>query len=137
MADDGDYNHFPGIIAALDEALKALIVKAAHDIEAASKAHIRANDQIDTGNMVNGVYTSTSEGNTYPGSASEHLTDSAPAPDDEYTAYVGYAANYSAYQNYGTRYQPARPFVEPAVDDVKPSLDAALDAINTKLASVK
>lgn len=138
MASDGTFNHFPSLITALDEAMKELVVKAAHDIEAASKAHIRANDQIDTGNMVNGVYTVTaSEGSAYPGGASEHLAEPAPSPPDEYTAYVGYAADYSAYQNYGTRFQPARPFVEPAVDDVKPSLEAALDAINTKLSSVK
>ena len=137
MASDdggGDFNHFPEITRALDTALKALVVKGAHDVEAASKAQIRANHQIDTGNMVNGVYTSTaSEGSTYPGSATTDLADPAPTPEDEYTAYVGYAANYSVYQNYGTRYQPARPFVEPAVDEVQAAIDEALSAIADRL----
>ena len=136
MADES-FDHFPGIIAALQDGIAECVVKAAEDIEAHSKAHIRANGQIDTGNMVNGVYTSTaSGGSAYPGGATHDLADPAPAPEDRFTAYVGYAANYSVYQNYGTRYQPARPFVEPAVDEARPAFEAALGAIERKLRSV-
>lgn len=133
-SDSGSFDHFPEITEALNTAIKELVVKAAHDVEARSKALIRANHQIDTGNMVNGVYTVTaSEGSTYPGGATKDLADPAPAPEDEYTAYVGYAAGYSPYQNYGTRFQPARPFVEPAVDEVQASINDALAAIERKL----
>jgi hypothetical protein len=42
---------------------------------------------------------------------------------------VAVAAYYGMYQNYGTRYQPGRPFFEPGVEATRSGFDAAMAAI--------
>lgn len=136
MASGVQSNHFAAIAEAFPEAVGKVVRKTAFDLQAAMQAHIRANGQIDTGFLVNSVYVVTSEDNSYNSGGHADAFASVDAPREPTTAYVAVAANYGAYQNYGTRFQPARPFVEPAVDEVRPEFEAAMSAVEQYLKAV-
>lgn len=131
------YNHFPQIANAFDEVLSQVVRKTAFDLQGNMQAQIRANNQIDTGFMVNSVYVRTSEESTYsmsePLKKGQHKLDEVEAPEDKHTAFVGVAASYGWYQNYGTSRIPARPFVEPSVEITRPSFEAAIAAVEDAL----
>lgn len=86
---------------AIKAAVAQEIRRAAFALEAREKEIIVEKDVIDTGALLNGT---------------QAVRDS----DDGLRWIVGNAQEYSAAQNYGTVFIPARPFVEPAVDDVRP-----------------
>lgn len=127
------FNHFGQVSEELDILLSQIVRKAAFDVQ----AQAASNAAVDTGFLRNSIYTVTTEGSTYgragsaPGDAT--LLPEVPGPGDKHTAYVAVGASYGAYVNYGTRYQPAQPFWEPAIDAVVPSLNAALEAIESQL----
>lgn len=134
------FNHFSKIAEEFDRLQSEVVAKTCLDLEAAEKAQIRANGQIDTGFMVNSVYSRTSQSSTYSVIGSPSKGAALPqvdAPPNNKTGYVGVAASYGFWQNYGTHTQPARPFVEPAIETVRPGFEAALGAIETKLGAVK
>jgi HK97 gp10 family phage protein len=123
------FNHFGPMADALAQATKQVVVKTAFDLQAA--AVIQA--PIDTGFLRASIYTVTSQGSTYQGGSK--ALPPVDAPPDDYTAYVGVGAYYGVYVNYGTRYMAARPFWEPAIDQVRSGFDAAMDAIRQKMES--
>ncbi len=124
------FNHFSQIAEALPVVLGQIVRKTALDCQANIQGFIRANGQVDTGFMVNSVYTVTSEGSTYSGGA-DALPEVGGA--DQTTAYVAVAANYAVYQNYGTRFQPGKPFFEPGIEQTRPGFEAACAALEEKL----
>jgi hypothetical protein len=131
------FNHFPEIIDAFDQAQALVVKKTAFDCQAHIQSQIRANGQIDTGFMVNGIYVVTADTSTYgqagsPSGDASLLPEVARPPDNK-TAYIGAGANYSIYQNNGTRSLPARPFFEPGVEATRPSFEAAMRAIESQL----
>jgi phage gpG-like protein len=134
--------------------------KTAFDLQAAMQAKMRSNGQIDTGFMVNSVYVRTFDESTYGRTltrkttaskktgklskrqgrllvASADMMDEVERPPNNKTAYIAVAAPYGFWQNYGTHKQPARPFLEPSVDLVRPDFEAALAAIDAKLQAVR
>lgn len=125
------FNHWKAIADALTPACVAVVKKTATDLQANIQARIRANGQIDTGFMLNSVYTVTSDGSTYQGGSDALPQVGAPSSPTE--AYVAVAAKYGIYQNYGTRFQPGRAFFEPGVEATRPGFDAAISAIEQKL----
>lgn len=132
------FNHFPEIIAAMDKAQSDVIRKTAFDLAAAMQAKIRANGQIDTGFMVNSVYVRTYDESTYsaidqPMRKHVEAFPEVERPPDNKTAYVAVGAPYGYWQNYGTHKMPARPFLEPSVDLIRPDFEAALAAIEAKV----
>jgi len=114
MADS--FNHFADIAVALPGALETVITKTAFDAQANIQAQIRANDQVDTGNMLNSV----------------HVEDG----EDDLTKYVVVGASYGWYQNYGTKFIAARPFFEPGLDATRPGFEAAISAVEQKFKEV-
>lgn len=135
------FNHFPAIIAELDKAQSDAVRVTAFKLQAAMQAKIRANGQIDTGFMVNSVYTRTYDESTYsaiaqPTRKGVQAFSEVERPPDNKTAYVAVGAPYGFWQNYGTHKMPARPFLEPSVDLVRPDFEAALAAIESKLKAV-
>lgn len=75
---------------------QAALGKAALSIEAETKANIQDQGLIDTGNLLNSVQASPTA-----------------------TGWrVSVAAEYAAYPEFGTRYQPPRPYFQPAIDKV-------------------
>ncbi len=92
----------------------------------------------DTGFLASSIYTSTSEGSTYgqtngPAQGDAYLLPEGPEVSDPFTGYVGVAANYAAWVNYGTRFQAAQVFWEPAIDEGRVRLDAALSVFESFL----
>lgn len=127
-------NNFAALAQALGQSSSQIVRKTAFDLQAQIQANIRANDQIDTGFMVNSVYVVTSDNSTYGGG--KNALPEVGKPPDKYTAYTAIAAYYAIYQNYGTRYLPARPFFEPALYAVMPTFNAACAAIEDKMREI-
>lgn len=127
------FNRFPELAAQFGPVLSQMVRKAAFDLQA--QAASRA--PVDTGFLRNSIYTVTARNSTYGAagapSGDSYLLPEVAAPDDAYTAYVAVGANYGAFVNYGTRFQPAQPYWEPAVDAVMPSFEEALGLLESKL----
>jgi hypothetical protein len=126
-----EFNHWKAIADALTPACVQVVKKTAIDLQANIQGRIRANGQVDTGFMVNSVYSVTSDNSTYQGGVDALPPVAAPSSPTE--AYVAVAAKYGVYQNNGTRYLPARPFFEPGVEATRPGFEAAIAAIEAKL----
>ncbi len=95
------FNDLPKLRGELRQRAGAAIRKAAHDIEAGAKNVV----PVDTGNLKNSIQT-TMEG--------------------DLTAVVGTHVEYAPYVEYGTRRMAARPYLGPAAELVRPSLEAAM-----------
>lgn len=135
------FNHFGQIAEVLPEVLGQVVRKTAFDGLANCQSVIRANGQIDTGFMINSGYVRTYDESTYgQGTASPskgaYLTPEVERPPDKLTAYFGFGANYSYWQNYGTRFMAARPFLEPGIELTRPGFEEALSKIEDKLKEV-
>lgn len=102
-----EFNHFAQIGEALESAAQTSMQTIGSAAVQHIQEHIQANGQIRTGYMLNSV---TSDGET-----------------------VTVGADYAVYQNYGTRYLPARPFFEPGLDDTEADIDSAVKDIVTAM----
>lgn len=107
------FNHFPQISGQLYTACSQVVSKTAFDCQGNIQGFIRANGQVDTGFMLNSV----------------HVEDGA----NDLNKFVVVGASYGVYQNYGTRYLPARPFFEPGVEQTRPGFESAINAIESRL----
>jgi len=56
-----------------------------------------------------------------------------PRPSNDQTAYVADAANYAYIEEFGGAHHPAHPAMIPAIEAVRPALDAAMGALEQKL----
>ena len=126
------YNHFGSIAEALHGACAKVVKKTCFDGQANIQGYIRTNGQIDTGFMLNSVYVRLLDESTYNGG--DKALEQVEAPPDDVTGYIAVAANYAIWQNYGTRFQKARPFFEPGIEQTRPGFVAAVAAIQDALA---
>ncbi len=110
------YNHFAAIANALPQAIAQVVDETADEAVSNIKGFIVSNGQVDTGNMLNGI-----------------AKEDGP---DEQTKDITSAMYYWIFQNYGTRYLPARPFVEPGIAQTQPGFDAKLASIESHLVGV-
>jgi len=90
-----EYNHFPAIGKAMEPLIAAVIKKATLDIEAAMKRRV----PVLTGFLKNSITSQMLQPNH---------------------GRVTVGAAYGVYVNYGTTIMPARPFVEPSTDEIRP-----------------
>lgn len=102
------FNHFADIADALLNSAKQAEQQIAESAVEHVKEHIIANGQVRTGAMLDSVEATQSE-------------------DGSMQVVVG--VDYAAYQNYGTRYLPPRPFFEPGLDDTQQDVDKAMQTI--------
>lgn len=107
------FNHWAEIAAKLQVGCSAIADETADAAVTNIQAQIVANGQVDTGDMLNGI-------------AKED------GPDDM-TKNITSAMYYWIYQNYGTRFIPARPFVEPGMEATGKVLDAKFAGIESRL----
>jgi hypothetical protein len=107
------FNKFSEIADALPIVLGEIVSETADECRDNIKGFIQSNGQVDTGNMLNGI-----------------AKEDGP---DELTKYITSAMYYWLFQNYGTRYLPARPFVEPGVAQTRPGFEARLASIESRL----
>ena len=96
-------NHVKGTTAMIHGRISVAVRKAAMDIEAQAKSRA----PVDTGNLRGSIAAS--------GHDADYRVDSP--------------ANYSLYQEFGTRHMGAHPYMIPAAEHVKPALIAALRRI--------
>lgn len=108
-------NRIPELGVKFSEAVRAVLGKGAFDCEARIKGFMQAKGVIDTGALMNAWETAESSG----GGRIEFRNSNA--------------LEYGIFQNYGTRYIAARPFVEPAFDATAPGVIAAMRAIGSRL----
>lgn len=154
------FNHFDKIADSLEPTLSKIIKKTAFDIQA--KAAQKA--PVDTGFLRNSIYVVTDGTSTYGRGVQRAgklktkgvitrrrlqahvrrldrqraqeamlLPEMAPPPDG-LTAYVAVGASYGIFLEFGTHRHAAKPYFYPAVEAVRPGLEAALSAVADKLA---
>lgn len=114
------FNHIPALIEALPKIGMDAITKVGFDIEAHAKANASEMGAVDTGNMMNSVYTSAPGKSSYSG-GNRRLPEEKPSSDTEVV--VGVGADYSIYVDAGTHRMPGRPFFSQAVYTAKATLD--------------
>lgn len=95
------FNRLPELQGQLRQRASVAIRKAAHDVEARAKDIV----PVDTGNLKNSIQT---------------------AMESDLTAIVGTHVEYAPYVEYGTRKMAARPYLGPAAEAVRPSLESAM-----------
>jgi hypothetical protein len=133
------YNHWRSLAAAYQRELKQMVIDVAEWGGINVQGFIIANGQIDTGFMHDSVYVVTAKGSNY-GKFHADLTpyqalhghdmfDEVDPPADAYEALFAVGATYAEYQNYGTRFIPARPFWEPALEKTQVELDDRLSKV--------
>ncbi len=110
------FNHFPAIAARIKPAVQQIVDETADECVSNIKGFIQSNGQVDTGNMLNGI-----------------AKEDGP---DEQTKYITSVMDYWIFQNYGTRYMPARPFVEPGIEQTRPEFEAKLSTFEGLLGSI-
>ena len=110
------FNHFPAIANALPGVLGQIVDETADECVSNIQGFILSNGQVDTGNMLNGIAKEDGE--------------------DEQTKYITSAMDYWIFQNYGTRYMPARPFVEPGIEQTRPDFEAKLSTFEGRIGSI-
>lgn len=109
----------------------------AFSLEAKTKQQIRALQAIDTGAMVNSVYTRTYKGagqdgsNTSEGQVHSKVrglnpdaeVEQLPVPRGPHEAFVGPSVKYAIAVHYGTGRMSGRPFLQNAVNDITRELE--------------
>jgi HK97 gp10 family phage protein len=125
-----NFNNWKTIADALVPACKEAVTNVAKAGKGHVQDHIKANNQVRTGFMLNSVYASTPNGSDYAG-GDKALAEEKPSGDNE--AIVGVAANYAVFPNYGTIHQAPNPFWEPGIEETKADLDNAMSDIAKKL----
>jgi hypothetical protein len=92
------------VLVKVGEAAEQSLLAIAHQIEGQAKANIVANDQVDTGFMLNAVYVTAEGESNYgeaQGAASARNTDAEMAPEEQVKpgqVAVVAGANYAIYQ---------------------------------------
>jgi len=133
------FNHFPQVAAAMHAGLSDIVAETTVDLGDAMVAQIYANGQVATGFMVSSVYTVTKNGSTY-GQAGTPPGDSYLLPEEtiegDMQGKAACAANYSKWQNDGTRFQPARPFLEPAAELINGEFQTKLAGLEGRMHGV-
>jgi HK97 gp10 family phage protein len=129
MADE--WNNWLKVAYAMTPACTEAVTKVAQAGEAHVAAQIIANGQVDTGNMLKSVYSSAPDVSTYSYDVERALPEIDPESDTE--AILAVSADYAIYPNYGTVHQPANPFWEPALEEVKGDFEAEMGIVAVKL----
>ena len=134
-----DFNKWSRVADALPDVLGQIVSDTAIAAVANIAGVINNNGQVVTGAMRGNIYYTTSERSTYgqgqaPTSPGSYLLPEHARPSDKTTAYISAAANYSIYQDMGTRFMAARPFFEPGIERTRPYFEQQLGTLDTKLA---
>ncbi len=107
------FNRFQAIADAFPGICGQIVSETATECRDNIKGFIVSNGQVRTGFMRDSVHV-----------------ENGP---DEQTKFVIVGAPYGVYQNYGTRYIPARPFFEPGIEQTRPGFEARLANIESRL----
>lgn len=121
-----DTTKLDSILRKLDTNVADAIAKAGFAVEGRTKVNIQQMDAIDTGALLNSVYTSLvngSEGNAAIAEARSRRPgveiSELPVPRDSHTAYVGPSVEYAQEVHFGSGTRAGRPFLLQAVRDTE------------------
>lgn len=128
------FNRFPDIAAAFPEQLHKVVVQTTEIIQELAQN----NAPVRSGFLKSSIYRVTSEGSTYgqadaPPTKSAYLLPEGPSVSDPYTGYVGVAASYGQYVEFGTRYMAAQPYFYPALEEGRSRFEEALNVFESFL----
>jgi HK97 gp10 family phage protein len=124
-----EYDHLPELLDKLLKDVDHQLAESADQVrkDAQSLVHVR------TGATRASIYVSSPEGSDY-GDAVSQASALAPKtpmlpeekPAGPHEAVVGVALSAGIYEEYGTRYAPAIPFLTPAAEGHKPHFEKAM-----------
>jgi hypothetical protein len=112
-------NDFPMVSQRMRRALSKAIRECADLVASRAKQNIVANNTIDTGNMLNSVYTRFIDQDNYPGNI-KFPGLRLPPPQDALEAQINVGAAYAVFIEGGTIRMVSRPFLLPALHSVRP-----------------
>lgn len=127
------FNRLPELALLLQVVVGQLVRKAAFDIQAL--AAVLA--PVDLGALKSSIYVVTSKDSDYAAHAAAAASlrpgatvlPEVEAPKSPTQAIVAVGMDYGIYQEFGTVYQPAQPYLTPAAEVVKPQFIAALSGL--------
>jgi hypothetical protein len=127
------FNRLPELSPLLQIVVGQLVRKAAFDLEALAATLA----PVDLGALKSSIYVVTSKDSDYEthAAAAQSLRPDATvlpqveAPKSPTMAIVAVGMDYGLYQEFGTVYQPAQPYLTPAAEVVKPQFLAALSGL--------
>lgn len=128
------FSRFPELAATLPYAVGKIIKKSAFDI----MARAMVNAPVRTGFLRSSIYVTGKDYTTY-GENLQGMGDlkpPVPQTDQTTTAIVAVGAEYGIYIEYGSRYRPARPYLLPAAEFVKPKMEEAFAQLELLWAEV-
>lgn len=105
------------IIRNSDGNVEKAVAKAAFAVEGRAKVNIQQMEAIDTGALLNSVYTSLRDGGGEDAMAAARARNpdaqvsALPKPPDNATAYVGPSVEYGAAVHFGTNTMAGRPYL--------------------------
>lgn len=137
------FNNLPLVVTLLPKVANQLVRKGAFDVQ----AQAQANAPVQTGYLKNSIYTLTDHGeSTYDvaktaaeatedaeGRAFLDQVEKPIAPVGGARAVVAVGANYGVFVEEGTSHATAQPYLQPAVDQVKPAYEAAASKVEERL----
>ena len=131
------FNRLPEIAPLLQVVVGRLVRKSAFDIQAL--AAVLA--PVDLGALKSSIYVVTKDSSDYEthAAAAQSIRPDATvlpeveAPKSPTLAIVAVVMDYGIYQEFGTVYQPAQPYLTPAAEIVKPQFMAALSGLEAFL----
>lgn len=143
-------NRFGDLTPAIRAGAKLGIAEVAFAIEQRAKYHVVENDAVDTGALMNSIYTqadgtdgrdeaiaAATEASLTTGkhSGKPHGAPFEGAPQENtgrgLSAKVGVAAEYGIYVEMGTEHTGQRPFLNPAAQEIRPK---AAEIVSTRVA---
>ncbi len=132
MATTG-FNHFPQIADRIKPFCQRVVKETGRQVQGWAKSEA----PYKTGFLQGNIYLADWEGSDYGGGGpppgdSYRLPE--VKPDNDTSAIVGAAANYSIYLEFGTRYMPAHPYFYKAVDLARPFFEGELMKLEAELA---
>lgn len=130
-----NFNNLPQMSEELHNTLSEIVGRTAASMEAMAAV----NAPVDTGFLKGSIYsTSVAQGSTYGQNAITPPTKYSyllpeEVPDDDMTAIIGVAANYGIFLELGTRYQPAQPYLLPAMFRAQDMFETAIESALSRL----
>lgn len=134
-----EFNFLPELIEALQKTADEAVRKAAFDIQAAAMDNAPVGE---TGYLKSSIYTVTDQSSSYgqgleaPAPGAYLLPEAELLHDGSSNALIGVGANYGVYQEMGTIYMAAQPFLGPAIEQVAPSFEEAMSRLEEKMREV-
>lgn len=121
-----DTSKLDSILRKLDGNVADAIAKAGFAVEGRTKVNIQQMDAIDTGALLNSVYTSLANGSEGQAAIAEARSrrpgvaiNELPVPRENHTAYVGPSVSYASEVHFGSGTMAGRPFLLQAVRDTE------------------